>query len=137
MPIDYEIDHARRVVMARAHGELTTQDVFGYQSTVWSRPDVAGFGELMDMSAVMRIDLPTVEEVKKLARLAVEMDAPATKSKFAIFAPQDLAFGIGRMFAAYRSLDDRSAKQVGVFRSLAEALAFLGVDGAGDDLGLA
>ena len=54
------------------------------------------------------MDLPTTDQIKRLACVAVEMDALVGRSKFAIFAPQDLAFGLGRMFAAYRSLDEHS-----------------------------
>ena len=52
MPIEFTIDHARRLVLATARGVLTGQDVFGYQRTVWSRADVQGYNELLDMRAV-------------------------------------------------------------------------------------
>ena len=55
------------------------------------------------------------------------MDAASTSSKFAIVAPSDAAFGLGRMYEAYRRLEHRSKKQVGVFRSMADARAFLGL----------
>jgi hypothetical protein len=50
VPIDYLINHERRVVLARCRGVLTDEDVFGYQHEVWSRPEVAGYDELVDMS---------------------------------------------------------------------------------------
>jgi hypothetical protein len=53
------------------------------------------------------------------------MDDKNTKSRFAIVAPADVAFGLGRMYQAYRTLDRRSTKEVGVFRTMREALAFL------------
>jgi hypothetical protein len=43
-------------------------------------------------------------------------------------APGDYAFGLGRMYESYRRMEGRSTKQVGVFRSLAEAMAFLEPD---------
>jgi hypothetical protein len=55
------------------------------------------------------------------------MDPRDTKTRFAIVAPTDVAFGLGRMFQTYRELDRRSNKEVGVFRTMEEALAFLGV----------
>jgi hypothetical protein len=54
------------------------------------------------------------------------MDSSSSSSRFAIVAPTGEAFGLGRMYETYRSLDERSTKQVGVFRTLEEALAFLG-----------
>jgi hypothetical protein len=127
MPIEYWIDHERRLVMAKGHGTLSHEDIFGYQRDVWSLPELVGYDELMDMSHVEHIALPSTERVRELARLSAGMDARSSSSRFAIVAPADLAFGLGRMYATYRSLDDRSTKQVSVFRSREAALAFLGI----------
>ncbi|HEY6170034.1 MAG TPA: hypothetical protein VI454_18495 [Verrucomicrobiae bacterium] len=129
MPVEYVIDNARRLVMAKRRGVLTDEEVFGYQREVWSRPEVAGYNELMDMTEVEKIVVPSPERIKQLAQLAAAMDSRAGSSKFAIVAPQDVAFGLGRMFEAYRGFDERSTKQVAIFRGLAEALAYLGVEG--------
>ncbi len=125
MPIDYVIDHERRLVTAKGHGILTHEDVIGYQRDVWSRPEVNGYNELVDMSQVERIALQSIERVQELAKFSAGMDAGSSASRFAIVAPTGEAFGLGRMYQTYRSLDDRSTKEVGVFRSLDEALAFL------------
>jgi len=127
MPIEFTIDHARRLVTARASGLLTGRDVFGYQRGVWSRSDVQGYNELLDMRDVERIDLPSVDNMRALAELSASMDAPSQPSKFAIVATSDEAFGLGRMYETYRHLEGKSTKQVAVFRSLTEAHAYLGV----------
>jgi hypothetical protein len=129
MPIEYQIVHERRLVMAQGRGTLTGLDVFGYQRNVWSLPEVGGYDELMDMTQVEDIALPSTQRVRELARLSAEMDARSTTSRFAIVAPSEFAFGLGRLYEIFRSLDDRSTKQVGVFRSLDEALAFLDING--------
>ena len=125
MPIEYEIDHDRRIVRARGRGVMTDQDVFGYQREVWSRPDLAGYDELMDMTDVQRIELPSADRVRQLANLSAEMDMPASSARFAIVAPQDLAYGLGRMFASHRDANQQSTKQVGVFRTMEQALEWL------------
>jgi len=127
MPIEFTIDHARRLVTATARGTLTGQDVFGYQRTVWSRADVQGYNELLDMRAVEGIDIASVDNMRALAQLSASMDIPATSSKFAIVATSDEAFGLSRMYETYRHLEDKSTKQVAVFRTLTEAYAYLGV----------
>jgi len=129
MPIDYRIDHERKLVLAKGHGTVTDQDVFGYQRDVWSRDDTAGYDELVDMSEVEHIALPSVDRVRQLASLSADMDAPSLASKLAIIAPQNVAFGLGRMYATYRQMEARSRKHVEVFRSRGKALAFLGVKG--------
>ena len=55
------------------------------------------------------------------------MDARAPLSRFAIVAPRDFEFGLGRMYEAHREQDSRSTKRVGVFRTREEALAWLGL----------
>jgi hypothetical protein len=128
MPIEYQIDHARRLVAAQGRGVLSDQDVFEYQQAVWSRPDVAGYDELMDMRAVERIIELSADRVVRLAALSAAMD-DGRPSRFAIVASQDLAFGLGRMYQTHRSLQESSTKEVGVFRTLGDAVAFLGIEG--------
>ena len=126
MAIEYRIDHERKLVWAKGRGTLTGDDVFGYQRDVWSSPEVQGYDEVMDMGDVERIDLASVRKVKDLASLSADMDSPATPSRFAIVAPRNEAFGLARMYETYRRLESKSTKQVGVFRSLEEAMKFLG-----------
>lgn len=128
MPITYRVDHERRVVFAEGSGTFTDADVFGYQHEVWSRPDVHGYSELIDMTAVERIEQPTPERIEQLAELSADMDALARSARFAIVAPTAIAYGLGKMYQAMREMQERSAKEVGVFRTLPEALRFLGLE---------
>jgi len=125
MPIEHEVDHERCRVVARGRGILTDQDVFEYQRGVWSRPEVAGYDELVDMSGIEGIDLPSIERVRELAQLSAAMDKDAPPSRLAIVAPKDYAFALGRLYEAYRGLDQRSRKHVSVFRTIKDALAWL------------
>ena len=128
MPIDYRIDHDRRIVIAKGRGDLTSEDIFGYQREAWSQPGVAGYDELVDMSAVAQVIDPNVNEIRKLARLSAASDPPLARARFAIVAPERLQFGLGRMYEAYRSLQPGSTKSVSVFKTLEEALTFLGLE---------
>jgi hypothetical protein len=127
MPIDFAIDHDRRLVTARGRGVLTADELFAYQREVWLCPDVAGYDELVDMSNVEQIVAPTPHGVAMLARESAAMDDPTRRSKFAVVAPQDLAYGLGRMYQTHRSLESNSTKDVRVFRTMREALEYLGV----------
>jgi len=64
MPILYRVDHDGRVVIAIGHGVLIDSDVFDYQRGVWSRADVVGFDELIDMTRVTRIALPSTNRAR-------------------------------------------------------------------------
>jgi len=130
MPLVYRVDHDARIVLVLGSGTLTDTDIFSYQTAVWSRPEVAGYDELVDMSLVTEIVVPTKDRVRDLATLSATMDDKSTTSRFAIVAQTDVAFGLGRMYQTYRALDRRSTKEVGVFRTMREALAFLRRDTA-------
>ncbi len=127
MPIDYHIDHDRRLVLARGHGRLVDQDVFGYQHEVWSRPDVRWYDELVDMIGVEHIEVPSTDRLKQLVDLASGMDLPGAPTKFAIVAQDEVATDLARFFRIYRELHPRSTKTVGVFESRRAALDWLGV----------
>ena len=45
-----------------------------------------------------------------------------------VVAPTTIAYGLGKMYQAMREMQDRSTKDVGVFRTRDEALAFLGLE---------
>jgi hypothetical protein len=125
VPITYRVDHDRKLVVARGYGVFLAGDIFGYQRDVWSRDDVAGYDELVDMTYVSEVDLPSAQRIRDLASVAAGMDVRSSPSRFAIVAPSDLIYGLGRMFQVYRESEPRSSKAVGVFRTIAEAVAFL------------
>jgi hypothetical protein len=126
--IEYRIDNEKRLVVATGHGVVTDGDVFGYQLDVWARPEVDGYNELVDMSDVQDIAVPSVDHVRNLASLSATMDSKSRSSKFAIVAPEAIAFALGQMYAALRGMNPESTKRVEVFRTMGEALAFLGID---------
>ena len=127
MPIAYRIDHEKKIVLARGYGLFSPGDVFDYQASAWSDPGVAGYDELIDMTHVAEVSLPSAQRIRELASVAARMDVADLPSRFAIVAPTDLSFGLGRMFKVYREADERGSKEVGVFRTLAEAMLFLGL----------
>ena len=126
MPIEYQIDHTRRLVSAWASGKPTAEEIFKYQRDVWSLPEIKGYNELIDMTNVEQIVSPTSNKIRQLSVLSASMDDKITPTKFAIVAPRDLAYGLGRMYETFRQLNKRSTKEVSVFRSMQEALEWVG-----------
>jgi hypothetical protein len=122
----YEIDHTHRIVRVKAEALLTAEEMFAYQREVWSRLDVAGYDELIDVSGVERIVGPSPTRIAELADLSARMDSQASPSRLAIVVPDDFAFGLGRMYQAYRATNPSSRKEVAVFRSPVEAVRWLG-----------
>ena len=134
MPIVTRVDHGRRLVISKASGTLQDQDVFRYQRTIFGRPDVPGYDELVDMTEVEKIALPSAARARELAVLSASMDRPhpsaGRPSRFAIVAPDEIAAAIGKMYQAFREMQPGSIKEVAVFRTMAEAKTHLGIDGS-------
>jgi hypothetical protein len=125
MPIEYQIDPVQRVVIAKAVGILTADDIFNYQREVWSLPEVRGLNELIDMSNVEKIVEPSALNMKILADFSASMDTPIIATKLAIVANEDYVYGLGRMYEGFRQLNEKSTKEVSVFRSMKEAMEWV------------
>ncbi len=111
MPIEYLIDARQRIVQIICHGEVTAQEIFEHHKKINADPlfdpdfsalidasDLAGFGVSWDL----------------LNRLKYA-DPFSGKSRRAVVAPGNFAFGLGRMyqglrhdsnFAVFRNEDD-------------------------------
>lgn len=124
MPLRYQIDDEHRLVTATGHGTLSDQEVFEYKQSVWSLPRVAGYDELVDVTDVQQIDVPSTERLRELARLSAAMDV-SEPSRLAIVANDLVSFGLARMYEVFRKLDTRSTKKVSVFRTVEEAIVWL------------
>jgi hypothetical protein len=126
MSLEYQVDHERRLVHVTASGVITPEALFEYQKAAWSDPVVTGYDELVDMSGVESVEAPSPSNVSALAGFSAKMDGPTKPTKLAIVAADDLLFGLGRMYQAYREMKPGSNKEVAVFRSMPDALAWLG-----------
>lgn len=125
MPLDHAIDHAARLIQTRAHGILTSEEIWDYQRTVDSRPELKGYNEIIDMTDVQVMPAAPREKLRALAQTSSALDAPDKPCRLAIVAPTDLSFAIGRQFETLRNLMPTSHKPARTFRSRAEAMVWL------------
>ena len=122
MPIQYEVDREKRLMITRATGQLTPSELFSYLDAIIADPANEQCDEIylfddVDLSQVSSAD------VRTLARRAAEVSS-GDPFRVAFVAPRDADFGMVRMFQAFRELgDDRMA----VFRTLDDACDWLGV----------
>jgi len=126
MPVEYDVDHERRRVTARIRGHIEFDELTGYQREVWAREDVRGYDELVDLTEFAGISGADdiTRAAKVLAGLSSSMDSPEP-SKLAVVAPDDMAFGLNRMYEAYRERAEGSTRIVSVFRQFDDAWAWL------------
>jgi hypothetical protein len=122
MALDYCIDHELRLVRVTGTGIITADVLFEYQK---ADPAIADYDELVDMSRVESVEAPSPSNVSALAGFSAKMDGGPKPTKLAIVAADDLLFGFGRMYQAYREMKPESKKEVAVFRSMPGALAWL------------
>ncbi len=91
---------------------------------MWGDPTIAGYDELADLRTVTAFSV-TPAGLRRLASIAANMDDPNSPSKFAIVTSTATAYGLARMYEAYRELDPRSTKEVSVFEDIESALVWL------------
>jgi len=126
MPLEHRIDHAQRIVLVRCWGEISDTEIFTYQGEVWSRPGVAGYDELVDLTAVETLQVSSSARSEDLARVASAMDQPGGESRFAIVVESGISLQLAQRYAAQRSELARGRKVVQLFPRLEPALAWLG-----------
>ena len=123
MPGSYLIDQTREIVFSRAWGVLTDDEVIWHAKSL--RADdrfFPGFKQIADFRELSEI-LVTPEGVLQVAHIN-----PFTRnSRRAVVVPNDLAFGLVRMFEA---LAEAEPDQFRIFRDMGPALEWVGLDPA-------
>ena len=121
MPVSYRIDKSLGLVFTTAEGVLTVQDILTHLHRLRDDPDV-------DSSCDQLIDL---RDVIEFAASTAEMQTIADhnlfneRSRRAIVAETDMSFAMARM---YEMLRESKPDQIMVFRDMAEARRWLGLD---------
>ena len=119
MPCNYQIDEERRLVISTARDKFTGAEVVDHQRQLLNDPGFErDFFQLLDFADVIEMQIDRVT-VAALARF----DLFSAKSRRAFFAPTPLAFGISRMFMAFR--EAYGEEQMDVFTDRDEALRWL------------
>jgi hypothetical protein len=120
MAVRYSIDKYRRLVLTKAEGCVTFDDVRGHQDRLMADPEFdVSFDQLIDTSLTTEVDI-SAEQARILAHRHIVSPA----SRRAIVAPRPLLFGMGRMMQAYH--DMVTDTEVKVFYSMDEAVGWLG-----------
>jgi hypothetical protein len=122
VPISYQIDEARGLVLTTATAVLTDADILGLKARLladsrWS----PGMRELADVRAIDRLEVTAVG-VRRMAGHDAAVGPAIRSYRLAIVVPRDEVYGMARM---YQMLTESAVPHVGVFRDLAEAEAWL------------
>ena len=118
-----EVDPERRLVLTTWGVSCSDEALAEYQKTVWARPEVREFNELIDFRCVSETSV-TSRGVRDIARLSARMHLPES-ARTALVVDDALSFGMGRMYEGYRGNDDESTRDIRVFKELDAALEWL------------
>jgi hypothetical protein len=116
MPVSIQI--ADQYIVAHCEGELTVDDLFRLNQSLYSETDrsIAAY-QIVDLTAVTRIVMST-DDIRRIA----DQDRSAVKSfgriTIAVVADKDLDFGMSRMWEAYA---ESPGIETGVFRNMSDA----------------
>jgi hypothetical protein len=123
MPIHYEIDAERRLVVTTVLGEVTAEDLRLHAEAMASDPQRGGrLDEIVDLTKAVESSLAS-RAIRDFAQHMREKDRNTPGTKLAFVAPANAAFGLARMFEAYRQ---HPSFEIQVFRDAAGALRWLG-----------
>ena len=126
MPITVDRDEKRRLITATATGRLTVDEGYRFLEEHWVTAG-ADYAILLD-AREMIVD-QTASDVRTLVS-RVERHSDTVRAPFAIVVGADItddhAFGMARMYEML--LETAGISRVSVFRSVADAEAWLGIE---------
>jgi hypothetical protein len=128
LPATYSIDIERRLVVSRAWGTMTDDDVREHARLLRADPLFdPTFRQLVDMCGI------TEDHVDTGTKQQASYDQLFTPGvRRAWVASKDYSFGMARMYAVAA---ERQGQTIGVFRSLYEAEEWLGLQTRSPDQG--
>lgn len=129
MPLRVWVDADTHVRFAVASGVLSKSDVLEHYGAVLADPAYdPALDMVFDCTAVEHIDVEpgTVKHISELVARADRAIPPGVRPRVAIVAPGDAAYGMARMYQAYREVQ-QAQRVYRVYRTAAEAREWLGL----------
>jgi hypothetical protein len=138
MPALHKVDKSAKLLITTWSGEATDSefiDAFSkYQQEIRSQPDYSSYNEILDLSKVSAFRLSTAG-IRILGQMGAKTDLPGVTTRLAIIVSSPVAFGLARMYEAYRSLLPGVSKEVRVFMNYSEAFTWAGTGADTPDTG--
>jgi len=129
MPISIRLDAARKVTYATATGVITDAHLLEMCRAMLTDPEYdPSADQIFDAGGIERLDFrpATLQEAAELFARVDRGIPTGAHPKVAIVAPNDVTFGVARMYEAYREMHP-SPKRYFVCRTMEEARRWLGL----------
>ena len=120
MSFEYTIDVSRHLILSKASGTVTGEEILDHQSRLMRDPSFEPtLNQLADFTSVTRVSV-TSEDVRLLA----VRNFFAPQSRRCLVAPTSEIFGLARMFQLFREVNG-APEQMRIFRNREEAMLWL------------
>ena len=128
MPANHHIDNNAQLIITTWEGEAHDIEFIDaikkYQKDIQNHPDYINYNEVVDLSNVTGMKL-TTEGIKTIGQIASTTDHNEINRKLAIIVSSVVAFGIARMYEAYRSFSKKANKEIRVFKTEKDAFEWV------------
>ena len=128
MPALHKIDDGMKLITTIWSGEASDAELVNalirYQQDIKSLPVYHSYNEIADFSGAGAFKL-SADGLRKLVQIATESDVRGVKTKLAIIVSEPVAYGLARMYEAYRTFKANASKEVRVFRNYSNALKWI------------
>lgn len=116
----HTIDNDNQLIVTTWEGEATDiefiEAIKKYQTNIQNKPEYINYNEIVDCSKITKLKL-TSEGIKTIGTIASTTDTERTDKKLALIVSSNLAFGLARMYQAYRSFSKKANKEIRVFKN--------------------
>jgi len=128
MPAKHHINNASQLLITTWEGEAVDVDfieaIKKYQKDIQSNSDYHHFNEIVDLTRITGIKL-TTNGIKHISSIASSSDQNRANTKLALIVSSNLAFGLARMYEAYRSMSRNINKEIRVFKNEDDAFVWI------------
>lgn len=128
MPANHHIDNNNKLIVTTWEGEACDIEFIAaikkYQNNIQNRPDFINYNEVVDLRKITSVKL-TTKGIKTIGSIASKTDTKEINKKLALIVSSNLAFGLARMYEAYRSFSKNANKEIRVFKSETEAFEWV------------
>ena len=125
MPVEHSFDTDANLLIVVLRGPVSDEDLLKYARHITEDPSIsAGHNELIDLREVETGGEVTSPVLRRIASMFSEIDRTPEQTRVAMVANSDVAYGLSRMYQAFRS---ESPLDLRVFREVSEARSWLGL----------
>lgn len=128
MPATHHIDNINHLIVTTWHGEARDTEfieaIKNYQNNIQNQPNYINYNEVVDFRKMTSVKL-TTEGIKVIGAIASTTDTQDINKKLALIVSSNLAFGLARMYEAYRSFSKNANKEIRVFKNETDAFKWV------------